>query len=102
MSIRRKQYTAEFKMEAVQLAQELGNVAQAARDLGIHESVLHRWKRQLTAYGDEAFPGNGHLRSESETLRQLRRENEILRQEREILKKTLSIFAQPRSRSTSS
>ncbi|KKL17442.1 hypothetical protein LCGC14_2485500 [marine sediment metagenome] len=102
MSINRKHYTAEFKMEAVQLAQELGNVAQAARDLGIHESVLHRWKRQLAGYGDEAFPGNGQLRSDAETLRQLRRENEILRQEREILKKTLSIFAQPRSRNTSS
>jgi transposase len=98
----RKQYTAEFKREAVRLAQELDNVAQAARDLGIHESVLHRWKGQLVEHGDEAFPGNGNLRSEAETIRQLRRENEILRQEREILKKTLSIFAQPSSRSLSS
>ena len=102
MNVNRKQYTAEFKQEAVQLAQELGNVAQAARDLGIHESVLHRWKNQLAAHGQEAFPGNGKLRSEAETIRQLRRENEILRQEREILKKTLSIFAQPSSRSMSS
>jgi transposase len=97
MSHNRKQYTTEFKQEAVGLAQELGNVAQAARELGIHESMLHRWKQQLAAHGDEAFPGHGNLRSEAETIRQLRRENEILRQEREILKKTLSIFAPPRS-----
>ncbi len=102
MNVNRKQYTAEFKLEAVQLAQELGNVAQAARDLGIHESVLHRWKNQVAEYANEAFPGNGKLSSEAETIRQLRRENEILRQEREILKKTLSIFAQPSSRSMSS
>jgi transposase len=102
MNTIRKQYTAEFKQAAVQLAQELGNVAQAARDLGIHESMLHRWKSQLAEHGNEAFPGNGNLRSEAEMIRQLRRENEILRQEREILKKTLSIFAQPSSRSMSS
>lgn len=102
MSIQRKQYTAEFKMEAVQLAQELGNVAQAARELGIHESVLHRWKNQLGEHGDEAFPGHGNLRSDAERIRQLERENEILRQEREILKKTLSIFAPRRSSGTSS
>ena len=97
MSQNRKQYTAEFKQEAVRLAEELGNVAQAARDLGIHESMLHRWKQQLAEHGDEAFPGQGHFRSDAETILQLRRENEILRQEREILKKTLSIFAPPRS-----
>lgn len=98
MSIKRKQYTAEFKLEAVRLARELGNVAQAARDLGMHESVLHRWKNELAEHGEEAFPGNGNLRSDAEIMRQLRRENEILRQEREILKKTLSIFAQPSAR----
>lgn len=102
MSSKRKQYTTEFKVEAVQLAQELGNVAQAARDLGIHESVLHRWKNELTEHGEEAFPGNGNLRSDAEIIRQLRRENEILRQEREILKKTLSIFAQPSARNMGS
>lgn len=96
MSYKRKQYTAEFKQEAVRLAQELGNVAQAARELGIHESMLHRWKHELAEHGDEAYPGHGNLRSDAETIRQLRRENEILRQEREILKKTLSIFAPPR------
>jgi transposase len=102
MSTKRKQYTAEFKLEAVQLAQELDNVAQAARDLGIHESMLHRWKNELAEHSEEAFPGNGKLRSDAEIIRQLQRENEILRQEREILKKTLSIFAQPSSRSLSS
>ena len=42
----RRVFTEEFKRDAVRLAKERGNLSQAARDLGIHESVLGRWKRQ--------------------------------------------------------
>jgi transposase len=44
----------------------------------------------------QAFPGKGNLRSEDEEVRRLKRENEVLRQEREILKKALAIFSGPR------
>jgi transposase len=64
-------------------------VAQAARDLGVGESVLGRWKQQLAEDPGEAFPGKGHLKSQDEELRQLRRENALLRMERDILKKWL-------------
>jgi len=52
--------------------------------LGIAESVLGRWRRQLSQDPEEAFPGKGHLKSQDEELRRLRPENEVMRQERDI------------------
>jgi transposase len=56
--------------------------------------LLYYWKRQFKADGEQAFPGNGKLKADDEALRQLKRENEILRQERDILKKALAILSQ--------
>ncbi len=67
-----------------------------ARDLGIHESVLNRWKRQLqqeserNGPGTRPFPGRGNARDEEVT--RLQRENARLKQENEILKKAVGIF----------
>lgn len=98
MKAPRKSYTREFKVEAVRLMETCGKpVAQLERELGLSESILHHWKRQLAREGDEAFPGKGHLSSTDELIRQLRRDNEILRQERDILKKALGICSQERS-----
>lgn len=94
MGDRRRSFSREFKLEAVRLMTEGGlSVAQASRDLGIRESVLGRWKKQLAVDPEEAFPGKGHLKSQDEELRRLRSENEILRQERDILKKAVGIFS---------
>ncbi len=66
----RRSFTEEFKREAVQLAIERGNVSAVARDLGISESVLNRWKRQLQQEsgqpgpGTRPFPGRGNARDE--------------------------------------
>lgn len=94
MESKRRSFSREFKLEAVALVTEGGlSVAQAARDLGIHENVLGRWRRQFEEDPDQAFPGKGRLRPQDEELARLRRENEILRQEREILKKAVGIFS---------
>ena len=94
MGDRRRSFSREFKVEAVRLVTEGGlSLSQAARDLGVVESVLGRWKKQLDEDPVEAFPGQGHLKSQDEELRRLRRENEILRQERDILKKVVGIFS---------
>lgn len=94
MGDRRRSFSREFKLEAVRLVTEGGlSLSQAARDLGISESMLGRWRRQLVQDPGEAFPGKGHLKSQDEELRRLRRENEVLRQERDILKKALGIFS---------
>lgn len=95
MTTKRKSYTREFKLEAIELAETSGKpIAQIERDLGLGKSQIHHWKRQLARDGEEAFPGKGHLKAHDELIRQLRRENEILRQERDILKKAVTIFAQ--------
>jgi len=95
MTKKRKTYTREFKLEAGQLAETSGKpIAQIERELGLGKGQIHRWKRQLAQDGEEAFPGRGRLKAQDELIRQLRRENEILRQERDILKKAVTIFAQ--------
>ena len=92
----RRQYTREFKLEAVRLLETSGRSAsQLERELGIGKGNLWRWKRAFEADGEGAFPGHGRLTPEQERVRQLERENEILRQERDILKKAVAIFSQP-------
>ena len=94
MEKRRKRYAREFKLEAVRLlAGQDMTIAQASRDLGISRSLLGRWKKELQDDNSQAFPGKGHLRPEEEELRRLRRENALLRQERDILKKAAAFFA---------
>ena len=56
-----KTYTQEFKREAVLLAQTGGKpIAQIARELGISDSSIHQWRKELAEHGSEAFPGSGH------------------------------------------
>jgi transposase len=93
MSTKRRLYSREFKLEAIRLTETSGKtILEIETDLGIPHGVLNKWRRKLKREGDEAFPGQGHLRTGDEELRQLRQENELLRQEREILKKALAIF----------
>src|SRR5438445_12032508 len=89
-------YTKEFKQQAVQLFESSGkSKTQIARDLGISDSALSKWCKEFGEHGEEAFPGKGHQIAVEEEMKKLQRENEILRQERDILKKAVSIFAQP-------
>src|SRR5215467_9193892 len=89
-----KVYTREFKEEAVRLAATSGKpVAQVARELGISDSAIHGWRRELSKHGEEAFPGKGHQTILEEENRRLKREVERLQQERDILKKAVSIFS---------
>ena len=93
----RKTYTPEFKEEAVNLAKtSRKSMAQIERDLGIGKGCLSRWVKELEDEGDQAFPGHGRLSPENERIRELERENRILRQERDILKKAMAIFSDPR------
>ena len=94
MTQKRIHYSKQFKVDAVKLVTEQGyNVSEAARNLGIHHSSLRRWKKQLDADGNQAFPGKGHMTTEKEELYRLRKENKRLRMEREILKKAAAFFA---------
>ena len=84
-----KVYTKEFKEEAVKLAQNSGkSTAQIARELGVSDSAIYQWQKQLAEKGQDAFPGSGHQSALEEENRRLKRELEIARQERDILKKS--------------
>ena len=90
-------FTREFKLEALELLESSGKSRNALeKDLGISRGSLKRWQAEFEAFGDEAFPGKGkeRLDPEQEKIKQLERENEILRQERDILKKAIAIFSQ--------
>ena len=91
---KRRSYTREFKIEAVKLVTEKGySVAEAARSLGIHETLLRSWKLAVQKQGDQAFPGQGKLPPFEDEIRRLRAENQRLRAERDILKKATALFA---------
>ena len=90
----RKQYTRAFKLEALELQRTSGkSAAQIERDLGLYPGQLHAWKRQFKQDGAEAFPGSGNLKASEAELRRLQREVDLLRQERDILKKAIAIFS---------
>ena len=89
-------YSKEFKQQAVELFKTSGKAkSHIARDPGISDSALNKWCKEFEEQGQEAFPGKGHQITIEEEMKKLKRENEILRQERDILKKAVSIFAQP-------
>ena len=96
MTKKRKTYTREFKLEALRLLESSGkSKAQIERDLGLGAGALSRWQKQFATEGEQAFPGHGRLTPEQDRIRQLERENTVLRQERDILKKAVAIFSRP-------
>ena len=96
--VSRRSFTREFKIETVKLATGSDSSAnQVASDMGIHPNTLYRWIKQFSDKPEAAFPGKGHMAtSEAETIRQLKRENERLKMERDILKKAMAIFSSDR------
>ena len=89
-----KKYDEVFKREAVRLVEEEGRSAfSVERDLGLGNGVISRWRKALSKDSEHPFPGKGRQKPDEEELRHLKRENDILRQERDILKKALAIFS---------
>ena len=90
----RRQFSREFKLEAIRLVREREvSVAQASRDLDIGENVLRRWIKEAGADPGQAFPGQGQLKPEQVEIDRLRREVAKLKAERDILKKAAAYFA---------
>ena len=90
----RRTFSREFKLEAIKLVRERGvSVAQAARDLDVHENALRKWVRDYEADPQQAFPGQGKMKPEQLELERLRREVRRLKAERDILKKAAAYFA---------
>lgn len=92
--MQRRKFSREFKVEAVKLVRERGvSVAQAGRDLGVHENVLRKWVKELGSDPVQAFPGHGQMKPEQLEIERLRREVTKLKAERDILKKAAAYFA---------
>ncbi len=91
---KRRKHTKDFKQEAVLLARRADvGFARAAKDLGIHESLLRSWAKAQATEGADAFRGHGKKAAlEAENAR-LVRENRTLQMERDILKKAAAFFA---------
>ncbi len=92
----RRQFTREFKVEAVRLAASGDRpLTQVARELGVRPDMLRQWRRQaegVVARGGAA-PERGRLTSQDEEIRRLRRELAQVREERDILGKATAFFA---------
>ena|SRR5438552_24102 len=89
----KRRFSREFKLEAVRQTQVSGkSVAEVARELELPVHHLYKWRTEFDRKESEAFPGSGHVTPNAE-LEALRRENKRLREEREILKKSLIFFA---------
>jgi transposase len=92
--MRRRKFSREFKVESVNLVRERGvSVAQAARDLDLHENLLRKWVKEFGSDPAHAFPGLGQMKPEQQEIERLRREVAKLRAERDILKKAAAFFA---------
>ncbi len=99
--VKKRTYSRAFKLQALELVKtSQKSISEIERDLGITPGMLHKWKARMKADGGQAFPGKGHQKEDEEQIRRLKREVEVLRQEREILKKALAIFSSSPERST--
>jgi len=90
----RKKYDGAFRREAVRLADQGDRTDRAVeRDLGLYQGAIRHWRDELGKDPQGAFPGTGHLRPADEEMRRVKRENQVLREERDILKKAVAIFS---------
>ncbi len=94
MTKKRRSFSKQFKLDAVELVTKQGfKLSEAARNLDINVNLLTRWKKQLESDETGAFPGNGKMTSEKEELFKARKEIARLEMERDILKKAAVFFA---------
>jgi len=92
-----RKYTSEFKQEAVNLGFKLPSISQAAEELGVPVGTLHTWVKQLKVDGNLAKDGQDKTQDSKalvEENRWLHKELAIVKEEKEILKKAATYFAQ--------
>jgi transposase len=93
---KRRTYDEDFKRQTVALADASESTdAAIEKDLGLYNGAIRHWREDIAHHKEEAFPGKGHLRPTDDEFRRLKRELELVRQERDILKKAVAIFSAP-------
>ena len=90
---KRRTYTKEFKIEAVEPADEIDNSAQAERDLGIPHGQIYKCRKKLKEEGEpkKAFPGKGYAGDAK--MKALKRRLDRLEEENAILKKAIPVYS---------
>jgi len=66
MSLKRRQFTKEFKLQVLREIQSGKSAAQAAREHQVHPNMIYKWQKQQEQHGEGAFPGNGHTTATAE------------------------------------
>ncbi len=96
---RRRIYSKEFKEEAICLVEEDGlSCTQAESNLGIGKGVVSRWVREKDNLKEDAFCGSGNVRPSEKDFKDLQKELERVKRERDILKKAVAIFSKEPNR----
>jgi transposase len=90
----RRSFSRKLKLEAVRLVRERGvSIAQASRDLDLHENMLRKWVKDFAADPAQGFPGQGQMKPEQVEIERPRREVAKLKAKPDILKKAAAYFA---------
>jgi len=90
----KRYFSREFKRDAVDLVVKKGmSASKVARDIGVHPTQIHVWRRRYFDDGNDAFVGKGNLKPEDAKLKQLQKELADVKEERDILKKALAVFS---------
>ena len=91
---RKRSFDKDYKINTVRLIiNKEKKIAELARELNINENTLHNWKNQYLKDAEDAFPGKGHQTPIEEELTKLKRQLQVVTEERDILKKALGIFS---------
>lgn len=92
---KRTRYTEEFKRQAVELLETRDRPAtDLARELGVRQNQLYKWREEIKRKGDAAFSGSGRpSKDQMSEVSRLKQENKRLKEELEILKKAAAYFA---------
>ena len=96
MKKERRRYSKDFKLEAIRVWEKgERSESEVEIDLGITKGLLWKWRDELERQPkkEEVFPGNGRLTDTDARIRQLERENALLKEDKEILKKVLTMFS---------
>lgn len=90
----KRYFSREFKKDAVDLVVKKGmSPSKVARDLDVHPTQIHQWRRKYFDEGKDAFVGKGNLKPEDAKVKELQKELADVKEERDILKKALAVFS---------
>ena len=93
----RNRYDRDFKISAIKLILEKHqSISKLSRDFGVSQNSLHKWMKAFLEDSRNCFPGNGKVADHEEEIRQLKGELELVKEERDILKKAVGIFSESR------